>query len=128
MKRTLLLLAFVIISMASFAEETWLTARAVAFKNEYQSEFPKWEACNIPISIDFDRKRIVVESKETQIIDWVSLEENTATDGYTRFYESMATDKNYKAIKIQIWYQSTQMVIRVLYSDYQYQYRIPKTN
>ena len=127
MKRALLLLAFVIISMTSMAEEIWLTAKSISFKNEYQSEFDKWKPCNIPIMIDFERKRLVIKSKEEQIIDWVSMEEKTAYDSGDSYITSLATDTKYQTIRLEIWYQTTQMVIRIYYSDFQYQYRIPKT-
>lgn len=128
MKRIALLLTFVIISVAAMAEGTWVTAKRIAFKNEYQSSFGEWERCDISIYVDFDRKRIVIKSKEEQIIDWVSLEERYAYDTGAKYYTGLATDSKYQTIRLDIWYQETQMVIRIHYSDFQYQYGIPKTN
>lgn len=128
MKKMFLLIAMVVISVTAMAEETWLTAKSFSFKSQYEGTFGEWKPCNIPIVIDFEKKRINIKSKEEQIIDWVYLEEKTAWDSSTTYYESLATDTNYQTIKVQIWYQSTQMVIRIFYSDVQYQYRIPKTN
>lgn len=128
MKKLLLVLALVIISMTSMAEEVWFTATHIAFKSEYQSEYDPWKECSIPIMIDVERKRIVINSKEQQIIDWVSLEERNSSDSSSKYYTSLATDTNYKTIRIELWYQDRQMVVRVNYNGIHCQYRIPKTS
>jgi len=128
MKKLIALIAMVVISMTAVAEETWFTAKGISFKTEYQPEFDKWELCSIPIMIDLDKKRVIIKSKEEQIIDWVSMEERYAGDSGQKYYTSLATDSKYQTIRIDFWYQQTQLVIRIHYSDMQYQYRILKNN
>lgn len=125
MKKLLIIIGFLFIGLFANAVEYQFLATKFSLKSEATDKFPEWKSCEIPITIDFDRHRIVVNSAEKQIIDFANLEQLNVGSDATCF-TALATDTNYQTIRIQIWYQSTQMVLRIFYSDVQYQYGIPK--
>lgn len=125
MKKYILLILFVMISFLTFSTERWYTATGFSAKTPAQTEFSEWRKCNIPIMIDVEKKRVVIKSQETQIIDWENLEQKYQ-DG-DMYFVGYATDIRYTTIKLEIWIQQTQIVVRIYYSDIEYQYVIHKS-
>lgn len=122
MKKIIIIAITLFLSLGAFAQERVLATHFAA-KYSYESAYGPWQSVNIPVTIDTDKNRIVIYSKETQIIDYVS-PEIKEQDGY-KYMTAYATDTKYKNIQVELWFMNTTtIVLRLRYLDFEYQYQL----
>lgn len=78
---------------------------------------------DIDMTLNFDTQRLMIYSKETQIIDFEALRTYEDEDGY-QVLEATATDTNWKNIMLKILVSSEKksIIIVIAYPDYAYSY------
>ena len=125
MKRFIILLLLLItISFTAKAERTYY--KTSSFTVRTNNVWSNWMPSNLLISIDNTDNRIVIYSKEKQIIDFEKFD-SVVTSEYI-LLDSQATDSKYKKIyiKIQIYDVNT-IFLSVIYKDIQYIYQMSMT-
>ena len=70
MKKIILLIVILLSCIGVDAQEKQGKCVAVSYSIENQA-FTEWQDTDIPVTIDFSRKKIVIYSKEVQVIDYV---------------------------------------------------------
>ena len=124
MKKLILLIVLILSFVGVNAQETKGNCIKVCYAYTGYS-FSDWKNVNIPITVDFQRKKITIYSQKTQIIDYVgfSIEK---TNEYT-IMRSQATDTNYQTINVKLltYNDNTDyLYLSIEYSDVQYMYLI----
>ena len=76
---------------------------------------------NVIIQFNANEQRVVIHSKEVQIIDYEVYDIERGTDGYTDIYCN-ATDTNYKNIMLWIRYKDNYAMFAIIYNDISYAY------
>lgn len=124
MKKFLSILAVLMISVSLSAQVFEL--RATHFRFNLSPQNPKWsdwQQVSIPVTMDFQTKRIVVFSAKQQIIDYEELEREDFSD-YINF-SGYATDSKYRTIYIVITIREDgNNFLLILYDDVAYGYKM----
>jgi len=122
MKKFLLIL-FILISTISFSQEFDLfTGKIDAFcYKKGDSSFTDWEPSNMSVSIDPNKKRLIIYSPKVQIIDYVKFNK-VIQDGKT-ILTSQATDSNYNSVLLKIISDEKYLYIVLIYNDLVLMYR-----
>ena len=122
MKKIILLIVVLLSYIGVDAQEKQGKCVAVSYSIENQS-FSDWQDTDIPITIDFSRKKIVIYSKEVQVIDYVGFVPSQNQE--YNILSSQATDSKYQTINIQLFSPKKDLgyiVIGIEYSDVKYMY------
>lgn len=122
MKKIILLIIILLSSIGVDAQEKQGKCVAISYSIENQS-FSDWQDTDIPITIDFSRKKIVIYSKEVQVIDYVGFVPSQNQE--YNILSSQATDSKYQTINIQLFSPKKDLgyiVIGIEYSDVKYMY------
>ena len=122
MKKNILLIVILLSSIGVDAQEKQGKCVAISYSIENQS-FSDWQDTDIPITIDFSRKKIVIYSKEVQVIDYVGFVPSQNQE--YNILSSQATDSKYQTINIQLFSPKKDLgciVIGIEYSDVKYMY------
>lgn len=122
MKKIILLIVILLSCIGVDAQEKQGKCVAVSYSIENQS-FSDWQDTDIPVTIDFSRKKIVIYSKEVQVIDYVGFVPSQNQE--YNILSSQATDTKYQTINIQLFSPKKDLgyiVIGIEYSDVKYMY------
>ena len=122
MKKIILLIVVLLSYIGVDAQEKQGKCVAISYSIENQS-FSDWQDTDIPITIDFSRKKIVIYSKEVQVIDYVGFVPSQNQE--YNILSSQATDSKYQTINIQLFSPKKDLgyiVIGIEYSDVKYMY------
>ena len=122
MKKIILLIVILLSCIRVDAQEKQGKCAAVSYSIENQS-FSDWQDTDIPVTIDFSRKKIVIYSKEVQVIDYVGFVPSQNQE--YNILSSQATDSKYQTINIQLFSPKKDLgyiVIGIEYSDIKYMY------
>lgn len=127
MKKLLLVTMLLVTSIVTQAEPLWYKLNNVSSKVVSENVWSAWTSVSINMTMDFERKRIVIYSQKIQVIDYVSFEPGVFDEGTT--FSGLATDSNYKTVRITLfYYNSKRMLLKVSYSDFEYIYEIVEFN
>ena len=122
MKKIILLIVILLSCIEVDAQEKQGKCVAVSYSIENQA-FSDWQDTDIPVTIDFSRKKIVIYSKEVQVIDYVGFVPSQNQE--YNILSSQATDSKYQTINIQLFSPKKDLgyiVIGIEYSDIKYMY------
>lgn len=122
MKKIILLIVILLSCIEANAQEKQGKCVAVSYSIENQS-FSDWQDTDIPVTIDFSRKKIVIYSKEVQVIDYVGFVPSQNQE--YNILSSQATDTKYQTINIQLFSPKKDLgyiVIGIEYADVKYMY------
>ena len=122
MKKIILLIVVLLSCIGVDAQEKQGKCVAISYSIENQS-FSDWQNTDIPITIDFSRKKIVIYSKEVQVIDYVGFVPSQNQE--YNILSSQATDSKYQTINIQLFSPKKDLgyiVIGIEYYDVKYIY------
>ena len=122
MKKIILLIVILLSCIGVAAQEKQGKCVAVSYSIESQA-FSDWQDTDIPVTIDFSRKKIVIYSKEVQVIDYVGFVPSQNQE--YNILSSQATDAKYQTINIQLFSPKKDLgyiVIGIEYSDIKYMY------
>ena len=122
MKKIILLIVILLSCIGVDAQEKQGKCVAISYSIENQS-FSDWQNTDIPITIDFSRKKIVIYSKEVQVIDYVGFVPSQNQE--YNILSSQATDSKYQTINIQLFSPKKDLgyiVIGIEYYDVKYIY------
>lgn len=122
MKKIILLIVILLSCIEVNAQEKQGKCVAVSYSIENQS-FSDWQDTNIPVTIDFSRKKIVIYSKEVQVIDYVGFVPSQNQE--YNILSSQATDTKYQTINIQLFSPKKDLgyiVIGIEYANVKYMY------
>ena len=122
MKKIILLIVILLSCIGVDAQEKQGKCVAISYSIENQS-FSDWQDTDIPITIDFSRKKIVIYSKEVQMIDYVGFVPSQNQE--YNILSSQATDSKYQTINIQLFSPKKDLgyiVIGIEYYDVKYIY------
>ncbi len=76
---------------------------------------------NVIVQLNTNEQRVVIHSKEAQIIDYEIYDIEKDLNGYTDVYCN-ATDTNYKNIILWIRYKDDYAMFAIIYNDVSYAY------
>lgn len=78
---------------------------------------------NVKMYLNGNTERLIIESAERQIIDYDIIRQYVDKDDYT-VYECVATDSNYKNIRVEFMFSNTSRIVIVVinYSNLSYAY------
>ena len=122
MKKIILLIVILLSCIEVDAQEKQGKCVAISYSIENQT-FSDWQDTDIPVIIDFLRKKIVIYSKEVQVIDYVGFVPSQNQE--YNILSSQATDTKYQTINIQLFSPKKDLgyiVIGIEYSDIKYMY------
>ena len=122
MKKIILLIVILLSCIGVDAQEKQGKCVAISYSIENQA-FSDWKDTDIPITIDFSRKKIVIYSKEVQMIDYVGFVPSQNQE--YNILSSQATDSKYQTINIQLFSPKKDLgyiVIGIEYYDVKYIY------
>ena len=122
MKKIILLIVKLLSCIGVDAQEKQGKCVAVSYSIENQA-FSDWQDTDIPVTIDFSRKKIVIYSKEVQVIDYVGFVPSQNQE--YNILSSQATDTKYQTINILLFSPKKDLgyiVIGIEYSDIKYMY------
>ena len=122
MKKIILLIVILLSCIGVDAQEKQGKCVAVSYSIENQA-FSDWQDTDIPVTIDFSRKKIVIYSKEVQVIDYVVFVPSQNQE--YNILSSQATDTKYQTINIQLFSPKKDLgyiVIGIEYYDIKYMY------
>ena len=125
MKKIILLLLFIITTtLSAFAGEFYCKANKFCYRDkESNTEWSTWYQSSIDVGIDTDMRRIVILSKDSQVIDYQKLTKLSYNN--RDIYSGGASDKNGRQINIQItFWKNGKTFIYIEYSDVEYMYSI----
>ena len=111
----------VVFSLPAFSQEFKLHAVKFRFTLDFDS-WSNWEKVNIPISINFDEKRIIIYSKETQIIDFNYLNKEQIDSCIS--LDGIATDSDNKKIILVLYICEKITFLSLMYDDISYTYEL----
>lgn len=113
---TIIALMFVLITAS--AQDTFYKSESltVIYKSE---EFE--QKTDVIVQINPEEQRIIIHSKELQIIDYEVYDTEKNSDRVVNVY-CYATDTNYKNIKLLIQFKNEYAVFAIIYNDVSYAY------
>ena len=88
-------------------------------------EYSSWEKLETPIKVYFNpaEERIIIFSKDIQIIDYVNLDTFKFSNYYQ--YVALATDTDYVKFKFNLYiYNSGLIILKLVYSNIEYKYKL----
>lgn len=122
MMKKIFILLLLILSIPVMAQKYTLTAtHFVAFENGVKTID---KPVNIDATLDISDSRLVIYSKDIQIIDYDVLRIYVDEDNYTNI-DCIATDTKYQTISLCILYDNTaynSVLIIIKYRDFSYSY------
>jgi hypothetical protein len=123
MKAFLVSLFLLFLTTTTFAETRWFKAEAFTIRELPYGNWQKWVKSDLLISLNFDKKRIIVHSKSPQIFDYIQLTEVASSLG-TKFV-GPATDTKYLVVQLEfIVFDKGGFGFKVVYNDLEYQYQM----
>lgn len=127
MKKLILIISFVLLSLIAFSQtHIFQTTQFSAKFTGY--EWSDWVPSSLDITWNLSIARIIIYSADTQIIDY----QNEITKTYTSYTvtRATATDREHLPILIEFTtYITGDSYLKISYSDIQYQYKlIPHQN
>ena len=117
----LLILLFITLSFNTMAQKYALNAQHYIMADETGVIANK--AVDINMVVDLDKSRLVIYSKEIQVIDYEPIRNYVDEDNYS-VTETTATDSNWKDIRLDIFINSETgfVIVRIIYPSYAYSY------
>ena len=117
----LLILLFITLSFNTMAQKYALNAQHYIMADETGVIANK--AVDIDMVLDVEKSRLVIYSKETQVIDYELIRNYIDEDNYS-VTEYIATDSNWKDIRLDIFINSETgfVIVRIIYPSYAYSY------
>ena len=123
MKRFLLILLFISVSVCSFAQTHWFRATHYAISPYPEVKWSQWYPVDIQVAMNAHDKRIEIANNEPQIIDYESLE--VSETSAAKYFSGFATDSDYKTIFIVLaFFNSGEVQLTIVYSDVTYKYKL----
>lgn len=118
----LIIFLLLLFSMPIIAQRHTLEAKYFIFTNN-RGEILDEEEVSIDMILDLDKSRLVIYSKDTQVIDYEVLRVYTNKDNYT-VMECSATDTNWKRIllEISVSEENESVLVFIFYKNYSYCY------
>lgn len=119
MKKLLFIIILAIFSISAFSQKSFIAKNFCSRQPGYS--WSDWKDINIIIVFFPDNKRIIINTTENQIIDYVDL----STTNYADFtvYSGLATDSKYQTIKICVTeWKDGDVMLEINYSDFEYKY------
>lgn len=121
MKKLLLIIIVLVLSNTIKADPLWYKLNKFSFR-EINGEWFPWQNVDLLMVADFDKKHIVIYSKETQIFDYISLSPTRYSDRTE--LKSMATDSHYKAVELIFLIYEEEFFLKISYNNIEYIYEI----
>lgn len=121
MKQKLFLMLFaLVISISAFSEPTWLKASGLSIKTN--GVYEQYTPVNIDVCIDFERKQIIVYSKDVQIFDYVDCE--YTKNGNYNMFQAQCSDTKYRRCIVSIVTSVNSITLYIDYNDFEYKYKL----
>ena len=119
--KQLMILLFITLSFNTMAQKYALNAQHYIMADETGVIANK--AVDIDMVLDVEKSRLVIYSKETQVIDYELIRNYIDEDNYS-VTETTATDSNWKDIRLDIFINSETgfVIVRIIYPSYAYSY------
>ena len=121
MKKIIILITLVVFSLPAFSQVFKVNATKFRFTLDFDS-WSNWEKVNIPISINFNEKRIIIYSKETQIIDFNYLNKEQIDSCIS--LDGIATDSDNKKIILVLYICEKITFLSLMYDNISYTYEL----
>lgn len=104
MKKILVLLTTILISVSAFAQNTqWFQSTAFAYREAYSSTWSDWQPSNVKICFDFNNQTITIYSPQVQIYKVIRQVPAPRDDsGYQEKYQVMAPNGFYYYVRLRI--------------------------
>ena len=117
----LLILLFITLSFNTMAQKYALNSHRFVMIDE--TGIIANDASDIDMVLDLDKSRLVIYSKEIQVIDYEPIRNYVDEDNYS-VTEYIATDSNWKDIRLDILVNSEtgSVIVRIIYPSYAYSY------
>ena len=117
----LLILLFITLSFNTMAQKYALNAEHFLMADE--TGIIANDASDIDMVLEADKNRLVIYSKETQVIDWEPIRTYVDEDNYS-VIETTATDTNWKDILLTFYVNTENgiVIVRIIYPSYAYSY------
>jgi len=87
--------------------------------------WPEWTVCKIKVTVDNSINRLVIYSKNNQIIDYANFKQTDYEDHCS--LTAKASDSNQKSISMARLIYNDETILLIRYSDLQYMYRMVLT-
>ena len=125
MKTKLILIIFLLsVVFSASAKPVYYRAGAICISSD-NVNLTSWKEVSLLVAIDFEEQRVVINSADVQIIDYVIKKETIGRDYIA--VECVATDKHYKNILLTFHKSdSGNLSLIINYPDYFYAYLLTK--
>ena len=119
--KQLMILLFITLSFNTMAQKYALNAQHYIMADETGVIANK--AVDINMVVDLDKSRLVIYSKEIQVIDYEPIRNYVDEDNYS-VIETTATDTNWKDILLTFYVNTENgiVIVRIIYPSYAYSY------
>ena len=119
--KQLMILLFITLSFNTMAQKYALNAEHFLMADE--TGIIANDASDIDMVLEADKNRLVIYSKETQVIDWEPIRTYVDEDNYS-VIETTATDTNWKDILLTFYVNTENgiVIVRIIYPSYAYSY------
>ena len=111
----------VVFSLPAFSQEFKLHAVKFRFTLDFDS-WSSWTNVNIPVLINFEEKRVIIYSKEKQIIDFDYLNKEVIDNCIV--LDGIATDSNNKRVILVLNICEKITFLSLMYDDISYTYEL----
>lgn len=104
MKKIVILLTTILISVSAFAQNTrWFQSTAFAYKEAYSSTWSDWQPSNVKICFDFNNQTITIYSPQVQIYKVIrQVPAPKDNSGYQEKYLVMNPNGFYYYVRLRI--------------------------
>lgn len=104
MKKILILLTTILISVSAFAQNTqWFQSTDFAYREAYSSTWSDWQPSNVKICFDFTNQTITIYSPQIQIYKVIrQVPAPRDNSGYQEKFQVMALNGFYYYVRLRI--------------------------
>ena len=121
MKKIIILITLVVFSLPAFSQVFKVNATKFRFTLDFDS-WSSWTNVNIPVLINFEEKRVIIYSKEKQIIDFDYLNKEVIDNCIV--LDGIATDSNNKRVILVLNICEKITFLSLMYDDISYTYEL----
>ena len=121
MKKIIILITLVVFSLPAFSQFFKVNSTIFIFTLDFDS-WSSWTNVNIPVLINFEEKRVIIYSKEKQIIDFDYLNKEVIDNCIV--LDGIATDSNNKRVILVLNICEKITFLSLMYDDISYTYEL----
>ncbi|MGV8961862.1 MAG: hypothetical protein ACOH2V_00510 [Candidatus Saccharimonadaceae bacterium] len=122
MKKLLLILVFVIVTITTQAAPLWYHITGLSTRDP-NGEWSTWVYTDLSMAINFDTKHIEIYTENIQIFDYSGFVTSSIDKG--TMYKSLATDSQFRTVEVYLLiYDSGIVYFKVAYNNLEYVYNV----